>query len=122
MSEFKQTQLTTNTNDTPVRDQCISRDGKLLAYSDDKGIHIKLIATGDTHTLPLPEALKGLQVDWGPGPWFPDNVRLVASAGVAGQRPSTWLFSVLGGAPRKLRDDATTQDVSRGWLAGCLHH
>ena len=113
ISELKQTQLTTNTNDMPVRDQCISRDGKLLAYSDDRGIHIKLIATGETHTLPLPEELKGLHVGWGPGPWFPDNVRLLASAGVAGQRSSVWLFSVLGGVPRKLRDDASVQDVSR---------
>ena len=112
ISEVKQTQLTTNANDSPERDQFISPDGKLLEYSDRNGIHIKLIASGETHTLQPPDALNGFQVDWGTGPWFPDNVRFFANARVAGRRSSAWLFSAIGGAPRKLRDDAEVQDVS----------
>jgi Tol biopolymer transport system component/DNA-binding winged helix-turn-helix (wHTH) protein len=112
VAELKQTQLTANTSDNPVRDQVISPDGKLLAYSDTKGIHVKFVATGETQTLPLPEALKGLHVDWRMGPWFHDNMRFFANSFVAGQRHSTWTFSLIGGAPRKLRDDAYAQDIS----------
>ena len=112
LPELKQRQLTANTNDNPVRDECISPDGKLLAYSDDKGIHIKLIATGDTQTLATPEALKGMHVDWGVGPWFHDGTRLMAVAGLAGQSPSTWVFSLIGGAAHKLRDDTGISDIS----------
>lgn len=109
---LKQRQLTANTSDNPVRDQVISPDGKLLAYSDTKGIHIKFIATGETQTLPPPEALKGMHVDWRMGPWFHDNMRFFANASVAGQRHSTWTFSLIGGALRKLRDDAYAQAIS----------
>ena len=36
-----------------------------LAYADLSGIHIKLIETGETRTVPQPETLKGAQVNWG---------------------------------------------------------
>ena len=112
MPGLKQRQLTANTSDNPVREEWISPDGSQLAYSDQKGIHIKLIAGGETQTLPTPEALKGMDVAWGVGPWLHDGARLIAIAGVVGQGPSTWTLSLMGGAARKLRDDADTQDMS----------
>jgi serine/threonine protein kinase len=112
MSELKQTQLTSNTSDDPVRDNAISPDGKILAYTDAKGIHLKFIATGDIQTLAKPEALKGMHVDWSVGPWFHDGTRLMFSANVAGQLPSTWTFPLIGGAARKLRDDVGISDIS----------
>ena len=42
----------------------ISPDGKYLAYSDLKGMHIKLIETGETRAVPQPEALKDQNVEW----------------------------------------------------------
>jgi hypothetical protein len=111
-SELKQRQITTNTAEDPVWSGGISPDGKYLAYADQKGIHIKLIATGDAQTLPQPESLTGRHVDWGVS-WFPDGTRLLASANVSGERPSIWAFAVVGGAARKLRDDARAWGVSR---------
>jgi hypothetical protein len=109
---LKQRQLTANTNDNPVRDEVISQDGTLLSYSDNKGLHVKSIATGDNKTLETPEALKGMHVEWATGPWFHDGTRFLVTAMAAGRRPSTWVFSLVGGAARKLRDDADTQEIS----------
>src|SRR5262249_42313065 len=108
---LKQRQLTANSSDNPVMAGAISPDGKYLAYTDLKGIHIKLIATGDAQTLPQPEAFKSTQVHWRVS-WFPDGTRLLADASVAGQRDSIWTFAVVGGAARKLRDDATAWGLS----------
>ena len=112
ISDLKQMQLTANTSDDPVREGAISPDGKTLAYSDGKGIHIKLIATGDTRTLTAPEALKGIDVNWGLGPWMHDGTRLLAIASVVGQPDSTWIFPLIGGEARKFRDDDGTQEFS----------
>jgi serine/threonine protein kinase/dipeptidyl aminopeptidase/acylaminoacyl peptidase len=109
---LKQRQLTANTNDNPVWDEVISQDGTLLSYSDNKGLHVKSIATGDNKTLETPEALKGMRVQWATGPWFHDGTRFLVTAMAAGRRPSTWVFSLVGGAARMLRDDADTQEIS----------
>jgi serine/threonine protein kinase/Tol biopolymer transport system component len=109
---LKQRQLTANTNDNPVRDEVISQDGTLLSYSDNNGLHVKSIATGDNKTLETPEALKGMHLEWATGPWLHDGTRFLATAMAAGRRPSTWVFSLVGGAARKLRDDADTQEIS----------
>ena len=52
--------------------------------------------------------------------WFPDSTRFLANAVPRGQGPqevgsqgtSIWMVSVLGGAPRKLRDNAVAYSVS----------
>ena|SRR5437773_3318149 len=44
--ELKQRQLTANSSENAVTGGAISPDGKYLAYTDTKGIHIKLIETG----------------------------------------------------------------------------
>jgi Tol biopolymer transport system component len=110
--EMKQRQLTTNTGDDPVSDAWISPNGKYLAYFDSKGIHVKLIDTGETRTLSEPDGLSGIDVGWGAGPWFPDSQRFLGVASVAGQRPSTWVFSLAGQPAHKLRDDAFPMDIS----------
>jgi hypothetical protein len=94
-----------------VEEAAISPDGKHLAYSDMKGIHIKFIETGDTQTIPEPEALKGTKLDWIVN-WFPDSTRLLVTAHLIAQRPSAWVASVMGGALRKIRDDAWAWAVS----------
>lgn len=103
-------QLTANSTDNPVEGGAISPDGKYLAYIDPKGMHIKLLETGEMHTVPEPEALKDTRVDWDVRPW--SRTRFVATAFVAGQPDSAWMVSVMGGAPQKLRDDAYPQFVS----------
>jgi serine/threonine protein kinase len=112
MLELKQSQLTANSSENAVSSGAISPDGKYLAYADLKGIHLKLIETGETQAVPEPEALRGVRVDWGFGSWFPDGTKYLANANVAGQPLSVWSVSVLGAVPRKLRDNARAWSVS----------
>ena len=120
LPELKQHQLTTNSSEDPVSSGAISPDGRYLAYSDLKGIHIKLIETGETANVPGPKSLKGMEVNWGIVPtWVPDGTRFIANAEIPGQPRSIWTVPALGGSPRKLRDDATAIAVSRdgSWVA-----
>jgi eukaryotic-like serine/threonine-protein kinase len=120
--ELKLQQLTANSFENRVLNGAISPDGKYLAYTDMKGIHIKRIATGDIQSVPQPPVLNGKNLDWeiNPSGWFPDSVRFLANARppvTFGNNPSSvgasiWLVSVLGGAPKKLRDNAVSYSVS----------
>ena len=120
--EVKLQQLTTNSFENRVLNGAISPDGKYLAYADMNGMHIKRMATGDTETVPQPALLNGKNFDWeiNPTTWFPDGTRFVANArapvpfgGVANSAgTSIWLVSVLGGVPKKLRDNAAAYSVS----------
>jgi len=118
--ELKQRQLTANSSENAVMGGGISPHGKYLAYTDPKGIHIKLIETGETQNVPQPETLQSRNVDWEIGPWFPDSMKFLANAHPSGTDPNTWssedtsiwIVSVLGGAPRKLRDNAAASSVS----------
>jgi eukaryotic-like serine/threonine-protein kinase len=113
-------QLTINSSENPVIGGGISPDGKYLAYSDARGLHLKLIEGGETRTIPQPEELKGQNVKWEVGPWFPDSTRFLVNV-----HPSTedwnewssvnisiWAVSVLDGSPTKLRDHALAWSVS----------
>ena len=113
-------QLTTNSSENPVIGGAISPDGKYLAYSDTRGLHLKVIASGETHTPPQSEELKNQNVKWGVVGWFPDNTRFLANAYPATEEwrdwssstASIWAVSVLGGAPIKLREHALGFAVS----------
>ena len=109
--ELLQRQLTTNSSENAVSTGVISPDGKYLAYADLKGIHLKLIETGETQTVPQPETLSDTRVDWAFGSWFPDGTRYLANANVPGQSLSAWTVSLMG-RTRKLRDDSRAWSVS----------
>jgi DNA-binding winged helix-turn-helix (wHTH) protein len=123
--ELQQLQLTSNSGEDPVTSGAISPDGKYLAYADLTGMHIKLIGTGEGQTIPQPENLKGGPERWRVGPWFRDGTRFLANASQPEKhelvpwlsypkldRPSVWMVSIIGGAPRKLRDGAFAWAVS----------
>jgi Tol biopolymer transport system component len=118
--ELKLRQLTTNSIENSVKGGGISPDGRYLAYIDRLGMHIKLIERGERQTIPQPDELKGNRVDWEIGPWFPDGTRFLAyshSPGRGGSNwtsrgTSTWIVAVLGGSPRKLRDEAYADSIS----------
>jgi eukaryotic-like serine/threonine-protein kinase len=117
MPEIRMRQLTSNSSENAVTSGSISPDGKYLAYTDRKGMHLKLVETGEIQDIPQPEAVKGEGVGWDiGGSWFPDSTRFLANAlperSWLGEHPSIWTVSVLGGAPRKLRDDAHAESVS----------
>jgi serine/threonine protein kinase/dipeptidyl aminopeptidase/acylaminoacyl peptidase len=120
LPELKQRQLTANSSENAVMGGSISPDGKYLAYSDLQGIHIKLLQTGETANVPQPESLKGKQVNWQMTPtWARGGSSFIANAKPHGERPSIWTVPLMGGPPRKLRDDGLAYTVSRdgSWVA-----
>src|ERR1035438_1401541 len=117
---MSQRQLTTNSSEIPVSSGSISPDGRYLAYADSRGIHIKLIKTGATRTIPDPESLQRTKVNWGIiNGWVPDGTGLIANAIIANREPSIWMVSPSGVMPHKLRDNAFAGAISRdgSWVA-----
>jgi Tol biopolymer transport system component len=106
--QLKQRQLTSNSSETPITAAAISPDGKYIAYADKSGIYLRLVETGEMHPLPTPPESTIFALTW-----FPEGTKLLAS-GVAGQPvvSSIWSISILGGAPRKLREDSGAASVS----------
>jgi Tol biopolymer transport system component len=106
--ELVERQLTTNAFEMPVTAAAVSPDGKYLAYADQTGIHLRLMATAEMHTLNAIADSKVVQLHW-----FPDGSKLLASVAHAESVvPSVWSVSILGGPPRKLRDGAEHAVVS----------
>jgi len=122
LPDLKLRQLTVNSSENPVKSGAISPDGKYLAYTDGKGMHVKLIGRDEAQTVPQPETLKNSNVNWEvvPTAWFPDSTKFLANAHPASERKSEWssetgsiwIVSVAGGAPRKVRDHAIASAVS----------
>ena len=92
--------------ENPLNLGAVSPDGKYLGYGDQNGSHLELIQTGEVRDIPQPEG-QALDLDnWWPNARFPDSTKFIASGWVSGQSGSSWVISVVGGPPRKLRDDA----------------
>jgi DNA-binding winged helix-turn-helix (wHTH) protein/Tol biopolymer transport system component len=100
--------LTANPEDTPLTSGVISPDGTYLAYTDSTGFYLRVVETGETHRVPLPQGF-----DASVEGWFPDNIHLVVSwVEVAEKPPSLWEISPMGGTPRKLADEGSSGRVS----------
>jgi len=54
-AELKPQQLTANSSDDPVAVSSISPDGKYLLYADLEGLHLRLMSSGETQSLPIPD-------------------------------------------------------------------
>jgi eukaryotic-like serine/threonine-protein kinase len=102
---IRQSRLTANPPDLPVTNAAISGDGKYLGYSDQLGIHLKLIKTGATQSLPLPLGLQPGRVFWDFESWYPDSTRFVARLAISGKPAALWSVAVLGGAEVELIAD-----------------
>jgi DNA-binding winged helix-turn-helix (wHTH) protein len=108
---LKERRLTASASENPVTQGVISPDGKYLAYGDQRGLHLKLIPTGEITNIPQPPGVSAGQ--WWPNAWFPDGTKFITAGFELGQElPSAWVVSVIGGLPRKLRDDADPWSVS----------
>ena len=99
--------LTSNSGENDVSSAAISPDGKYLAYSDNTGVYLKLIRTGEVHPVPLPASFS-VRVD----DWFPDGSRLLVSRWDEPGKAGLWSISVFGGTPHPLADDAFGGSVS----------
>jgi DNA-binding winged helix-turn-helix (wHTH) protein/Tol biopolymer transport system component len=100
--------LTANPPDDPILSAVISPDAKYLAFADRSGLFLRVISTGETHSIALPEGFKPR-----PAAWFPDgNHVLVTKTTDPYGDDSLWNVSVLGGPPRKIMDEANARGVS----------
>lgn len=105
-----QRNITANSPENPVYAAAISPNGKYLAYADFNGVFVRLFETGETHPLTLPE---GFCFRCASLSWFQDGTKLAAvGPGQSGETTGIWAISILGGSPRKLRDDAGRAAVS----------
>jgi len=108
MPEHPPKALTANSEENPVKTAVISPDAAYLAYSDTTGAYLRQVSTGETHPLMLPKGFKAEPIAW-----YPDsNHLLVQLFAQADEKPSLWSVSILGGAARKLADDAWGASVS----------
>ncbi len=122
--ELVERQLTTNSPESTISSETISRDGKYLAYGDfSNKLYLLSIDGGEVREVPLPAPYLPLS-------WFPDGNHLLLKGGVNGGefwKMSTWDFSL-----RKLlsgqMDDAKVspdgmhiafvKDLHELWLMG----
>jgi len=94
--------ITANPPEAPISAAVVSPDGKYVAYKDSTGTYIRHIETGETRPLQLPKGFDGA-----PTGWFPDSTNLMLSSGDWTQGTSAlWKFSILGGDPQKLIENA----------------
>ena len=104
LPQFNQRKLTANVQDSPVLNAAISPDGKYLGYGDKQGIHLQLVATGGTQSVPPPPGIQPGTAFWAFGGWYPDSTRFVASVTVPGTPSTVWSIRVLGGETKKLAE------------------
>ena len=118
LPEVRLRQLTRNAANDPIRSGSISPDGKYLAYADRRGIHIEVIATGDSRLVPQAQGLEERAGEWSIANWFPDSTRFIVNRNPSfeleapNRNSSIWTVSALAGAPRLLRDNADACSVS----------
>ena len=106
-AELIERQLTANSLENSVNSAAISPDGEYLAYSDNTGVFLKIIRTGEVHSVPLPPDFSARIHDW-----FADDSHLLISRETQSGKASLWNLSVFGGAPRLLVDNATAGSIS----------
>ena len=108
--EITMRQLTANSSESPTSDGKISPNGRYLAYSDTKGLHIKLLDTGETRDLVLPDNLRSQKLAWSCGAWFPDSTKFLANTLPSEKNhrdevdgdATIWLVSIADGVPRRI--------------------
>jgi WD40 repeat protein len=87
--------VTSNSSDAPVESVALSPDGKYLAYSDESGIHVRSMQTGDSRVLP---DTKGMFVFW----WAADATQFYGGKKRVNEQFVAYDFSLAGGTARVL--------------------
>jgi eukaryotic-like serine/threonine-protein kinase len=116
-------QLTHNPSENRLLAAAVSSDGKYLAYTDTRGLHLSVIETGEVHDIVLPEELR---THLGDVSWLPNGEKLLLMTESEAEGGTIWLTSVFGGAPRKLRSHsggaiASPQGSSIAFVSGNGH-
>ncbi len=104
----REVRLTANSPDVPVYRASISPDGRLLAFTDPRGLFLREIDREDSHQVPLPDNFRAHSVAW-----FPDGSHLLVG-GIEGQEEnsSLWRLSILGGESRRVSNLAEGGSLS----------
>ena len=116
--DFRLRQLTTNSVENHILNGAISPDGRYLAYTDLKGVHLKRVDTGETKALDLQgqtlETYNNYPI------WFPDGQTFLLnlapskkeSEGPTLSNSAIWAVSVPELHMHKLRDGAFAWSIS----------
>ena len=121
-------QLTSNSYENRVTEGRISPDGRYLVYADAAGMHLKIIRTNETYTIPQPELLRHqkMVLTLADAAWSRDSTKFLANAhpavfdvAVVSEEDvikrgglSIWEFSVPSGRSRVLRSMAWADSYS----------
>jgi eukaryotic-like serine/threonine-protein kinase len=108
---FRQVRLTANPEDSPVYSAAISPDGRYLGYSDEQGVHIQVVGTGETRRVLPPRGVEAGNGFWGFESWYPDSTRYLAALTTPGETGSLWSVTILGGSAHKLIGEANGDGV-----------
>jgi eukaryotic-like serine/threonine-protein kinase len=106
---LRERQLTHNPPEDRILGAAISPNGRYLAFSTPKGLHLSAIDGGETHDIPLPEEVRANLWEVS---WFPDNEKLLLLTDTAHEGHVLWLTSIFGGTPRKVRTHCPAAAVS----------
>jgi len=99
--------LTSNPTENPISVSAISPDGKYLAYSDRTGTFLRLVSTGEVHSL----LSKNNDVQY--MSWYPDSTRLLISWPPSpAAKMGLWVMPIVGGNPRQLSEEGWSAAVS----------
>jgi Tol biopolymer transport system component len=92
-----------------VSSAAISPDGEHVAYTDQTGLYVRSIGSGETHAVSLPE---GFPNRIGGVEWFQDGGKLLAEAGPP-QGTGLWVITMMGAAaPHLLYRNASQPAIS----------
>ena len=92
--------LTHNPPENRSFGSAITPDGKMIAFGDMRGLHLRLIDTGEVHDVALPPEMTGAVWEMA---WFPDGQKLLLTT----YSPSgfvVWQGSIFVGTFRKTVD------------------
>jgi eukaryotic-like serine/threonine-protein kinase len=99
--------LTSNPTENPISVSAISPDGKYLAYSDRTGTYLRLMSTGEVHSL----LSKNSDVQY--LSWYPDSTRLLISWPPSpAAKMGLWEMPIVGGNPRQLSSEGWSASVA----------
>jgi DNA-binding winged helix-turn-helix (wHTH) protein/Tol biopolymer transport system component len=112
IADWRQRQLTVNSVDNPLGGGSISPDGKLLAFSDFDGMHVRPFDSNDLAKIPDPPVYANDPPVWEIGYWLPDSHHFLAIAERPHEPSALWLLSVNGEPASQLGQDANPWAVT----------
>jgi serine/threonine protein kinase len=111
-ADLKPLRVTANPSEFPVSGSALSPDGRFLAYSDPRGIHLRVMASNETEAIPGTE---GFIVDG----WTADGTRVTGTRQAGGEALSSWSISIVGsGTRRPIAEGLTSPDGRHRLVVG----